>query len=55
MPLQQAGVVDHIVVVDHSRDGTADIARRLGAEVHDQAAAVDVIECPLSRMLPAAA
>jgi glucosyl-3-phosphoglycerate synthase len=38
MPLQEVGVVDQVVVVDHSRDGTGDIARSLGAEVHDQAA-----------------
>jgi glucosyl-3-phosphoglycerate synthase len=36
LPLQGAGVVDQIVVVDKSTDGTAAIARRLGAEVHDQ-------------------
>jgi glucosyl-3-phosphoglycerate synthase len=35
-PLREAGVVDQIVVLDRSRDGTADIARALGAEVHDQ-------------------
>ena len=37
IPLRERGVVDQIVVVDHSTDGTAEIARRLGAEVHDQA------------------
>ena len=37
VPLRERGVVDQIVVVDHSTDGTAEIARRLGAEVHDQA------------------
>jgi glucosyl-3-phosphoglycerate synthase len=36
MPLREVGVVDQIVVVDRSIDGTADIARRIGAEVHDQ-------------------
>ncbi len=36
MPLREAGVVDQIVVLDRSSDGTADIARALGAEVHDQ-------------------
>jgi glucosyl-3-phosphoglycerate synthase len=36
VPLREAGVVDQIVVVDHSSDGTAEIARRLGAEVHAQ-------------------
>lgn len=36
MPLQQDGVVDQIVVVDNSSDGTAEIARSLGVEVHDQ-------------------
>ena len=35
-PLLEQGVVDQLVVVDNSTDGTADIARRLGAEVHDQ-------------------
>jgi glucosyl-3-phosphoglycerate synthase len=36
LPLRDRGVVDQVVVVDHSNDGTADIARKLGAEVHDQ-------------------
>jgi glucosyl-3-phosphoglycerate synthase len=36
MPLAELGVLDQIVVVDHSSDGTAEIARSLGAEVHDQ-------------------
>ncbi|HEY1516409.1 MAG TPA: glucosyl-3-phosphoglycerate synthase [Solirubrobacteraceae bacterium] len=36
VPLLDRGVVDQIVVVDHSSDGTAQIARDLGAEVHDQ-------------------
>ncbi len=36
VPLRECGVVDQIVVVDRSSDGTAEIARRLGAEVHDQ-------------------
>jgi glucosyl-3-phosphoglycerate synthase len=35
-PLRDAGVIDQIVVVDHSTDRTAEIARSLGAEVHDQ-------------------
>jgi glucosyl-3-phosphoglycerate synthase len=35
-PLREAGVVDQIVVVDDSRDGTGDIARARGAEVHPQ-------------------
>jgi glucosyl-3-phosphoglycerate synthase len=34
--LRDQGVVDQVLVVDNSRDGTADIARALGAEVHDQ-------------------
>ena len=34
--LRERGVVDQIVVVDHSSDRTAEIARELGAEVHDQ-------------------
>ena len=36
VPLRGAGVIDQIVVVDRSSDGTAEIARALGAEVHDQ-------------------
>lgn len=36
VPLRETGVVDQIVVVDRSTDGTAEIARKLGAEVHDQ-------------------
>jgi glucosyl-3-phosphoglycerate synthase len=36
-PLRAQGIVDQVVVVDHSTDGTAQIARDLGAEVHDQA------------------
>jgi glucosyl-3-phosphoglycerate synthase len=34
--LRHLGVIDQVVVVDHSTDGTAEIARHLGAEVHDQ-------------------
>jgi glucosyl-3-phosphoglycerate synthase len=36
MPLVALGVVDQVLVVDHSTDGTAEIARGLGAEVRDQ-------------------
>src|SRR5436305_10865735 len=36
VPLTERGVIDQIVVVDNSTDGTGDIARSLGAEVHDQ-------------------
>ena len=36
VPLREQGVVDQIVVVDHSTDGTSEIARALGVEVHDQ-------------------
>jgi glucosyl-3-phosphoglycerate synthase len=36
IPLRERGVVDQIVVVDNSTDGTGEIARGLGAEVHDQ-------------------
>ena len=36
LPLRDCGVVDQVVVVDNSTDGTGGIARRLGAEVHDQ-------------------
>jgi glucosyl-3-phosphoglycerate synthase len=35
LPLREAGLVDQLVVVDDSTDGTAEIARRHGAEVHD--------------------
>lgn len=38
MPLIDAGVVDQVAVVDNSTDGTAEIARRAGAEVYDQEA-----------------
>jgi glucosyl-3-phosphoglycerate synthase len=38
VPLRECGAVDQIVVVDHSSDGTAQIARAFGVEVHDQAA-----------------
>ena len=34
--LRQAGVVDQVVVVDDSTDGTAELAAAAGAEVHDQ-------------------
>jgi glucosyl-3-phosphoglycerate synthase len=34
MPLRDDGVVDQVLVVDQSTDGTAEIARGLGAEVH---------------------
>jgi glucosyl-3-phosphoglycerate synthase len=36
LPLRDSGVVDQVVVVDNSEDGTAAIARSLGAEVHHQ-------------------
>jgi glucosyl-3-phosphoglycerate synthase len=36
IPLRERGVVDQVVVVDNSTDGTGKIARGLGAEVHDQ-------------------
>ena len=36
MPLLAEGVVDQVVVVDDSTDGTGDIAASLGAEVYDQ-------------------
>jgi glucosyl-3-phosphoglycerate synthase len=36
MPLIQQRVVDQVVVMDDSTDGTAQIARAHGAEVHDQ-------------------
>jgi glucosyl-3-phosphoglycerate synthase len=37
IPLRKAGVVDQVVVVDRSSDGTGCIARGLGAELYDQA------------------
>jgi glucosyl-3-phosphoglycerate synthase len=36
LELRAQGVIDQVVVVDNSIDGTAELARRLGAEVHDQ-------------------
>ncbi|CAB4861303.1 MAG: glucosyl-3-phosphoglycerate synthase [Actinobacteria bacterium] len=36
MPLVERGTIDQVVVVDQSTDGTAEIAERLGAEVHTQ-------------------
>jgi glucosyl-3-phosphoglycerate synthase len=36
LPLRDAGVVDEVVVVDDSTDGTGEIAAGLGADVHDQ-------------------
>ncbi|HEV2815574.1 MAG TPA: glucosyl-3-phosphoglycerate synthase [Solirubrobacteraceae bacterium] len=38
LPLRERGVIDQVVVADDSTDGTAEIARRLGAEVHAQSA-----------------
>jgi glucosyl-3-phosphoglycerate synthase len=38
MPLLKKGVVDQIVVVDDSDDGTGEIASALGAEVYEQSA-----------------
>jgi glucosyl-3-phosphoglycerate synthase len=35
--LQRKGIVDQVVVVDDSEDGTGDVAAALGAEVHRQA------------------
>ncbi|HWF53154.1 MAG TPA: glucosyl-3-phosphoglycerate synthase [Solirubrobacteraceae bacterium] len=37
LPLIDAGVIDQVLVVDGSSDETPEIARRLGAEVHDEA------------------
>jgi glucosyl-3-phosphoglycerate synthase len=37
IPLRERGVADQVVVVDDSTDGTGEIARRLGAEVHHPA------------------
>jgi glucosyl-3-phosphoglycerate synthase len=36
IPLLHEGVVDQLLVVDNSTDGTAEVARRLGVEVIDQ-------------------
>lgn len=36
LPLLELGAADQIAVLDNSTDGTGEIARRLGAEVHDQ-------------------
>jgi glucosyl-3-phosphoglycerate synthase len=36
LALRERGVLDQVVVVDDSTDGTAEIAERLGAEVHRQ-------------------
>jgi glucosyl-3-phosphoglycerate synthase len=36
LPLVERGVIDQLVVVDDSTDGSADIARAHGAEVYDQ-------------------
>jgi glucosyl-3-phosphoglycerate synthase len=36
MPLLERGAVDEVVVLDDSTDGTAEIARGVGAEVHRQ-------------------
>lgn len=38
LPLRESGAIDQVVVVDDSDDGTADIARAHGAEVHAQSA-----------------
>src|SRR6185312_11768514 len=35
-PLRELEIIDQVVVVDHSTDGTGEIASRYGAEVHDQ-------------------
>jgi glucosyl-3-phosphoglycerate synthase len=36
VPLAELGLIDQIAVVDHSTDGTSEIARSLGVEVYDQ-------------------
>lgn len=36
MPLREQGVIDQVVVVDDSSDGTGEIAAAAGAEVYDQ-------------------
>src|SRR5947208_1406336 len=35
-PLRELGIINQVVVVDHSTDATGEIARGYGAEVHDQ-------------------
>jgi glucosyl-3-phosphoglycerate synthase len=35
-PLRERGLIDQLVVVDNSSDGTAEIARGFGADVYDQ-------------------
>jgi len=35
-PLLELGVIDQLAVVDHSSDGTGELARAAGAEVYDQ-------------------
>ncbi len=37
LPLRECGLIDQLVVVDDSTDGTAEIVHDLGAEVHAQA------------------
>ena len=37
LPLIGAGAIDQVIVLDDSTDGTGEIARALGAEVHEQA------------------
>ncbi len=45
--LRERGVIDHVVVVDAaSRDGTAALAERAGAEVHQEAALVREFGAP---------
>ncbi len=36
VPLRERGLIDEVVVLDDSRDGSADLARSYGAEVHRQ-------------------
>jgi glucosyl-3-phosphoglycerate synthase len=36
LPLRESGLIDQLVVVDHSDDGTGEIVRGLGVEVYDQ-------------------
>src|SRR5947209_10314225 len=49
LPLRECGLVDQLVVVDDSTDGTADIARGLGAEVHDQGSLMPELGPPLGK------
>jgi glucosyl-3-phosphoglycerate synthase len=46
LPLRECGLIDQLVVVDDSTDGTAEIAHSLGAEVHPQASLMPELGAP---------